>query len=723
MFQEGQQSLGGNFRGVGEVVLAHYYSTKGPGFTSRFGDMSSQDSPGSKNVSSQNVESRQDSMPETHSLGMNIMGQLTSTRLDKVLPAVVAKEELIEEGKRTVKPTFRGTREVSTRLRLLEMDKDKEQAHENNLMKLKGKKLNRAILILLMFFAFGVVFYHIYEDMAILDALYYTVLTISTVGYGDLVPKTQEGRLVTCIFVFAGLALIAEAIGIVSDYVLERMNLVAQKVAEEAQIREKELALKKANEDKLKSAESSLDIVMKAKTGIDSKKSTMKGKKGKDGNLAKQKSVRNKASAALGTLVSGIVAVNKVRTATLLKQPDNGTGRGTRNNSTSGKAPTPQEIMAEEQMLEEEENRKNISRLWYSLLYIALSVVTGTVFYALVEGPGSCPQVEESAMNESGSEIAKSCFEKSWVDAFYMSCITVTSVGYGDVKPSTDAGKAFGIVWILSGTVLVGKAIGNYLDFQTNIKQKELRTRILAKPLTLEEVEMADIDDSKSLSEAEFVLYKLQAMGILLTSDVEKVNRKFRMELAVGDSDEVHIPTAEHVETCIKDGRDFNFAMRSYQKIVMKTEKAKIMEKKVHEATAILDKKKLGHYSGALYKIKRLIDECGGEALKAKINEDDYFQSLPAVENSQEEITRELKRIDFDEAQLKLKKMKASKKSEDELAIDRKLSVSGFAKKMIRRASESRSARNHADNDEGVDDAPSSTTPETVKSTGSQINT
>ena len=65
----------------------------------------------------------------------------------------------------------------------------------------------------------------------------------------------------------------------------------------------------------------------------------------------------------------------------------------------------------------------------------------------------------------------------------------------------------------------------------------------------------------------------------------------------------------------------------------------------------------------------------------------------------------------------------ANEGSEVELAIDRKLSVSGFAKKMIRRASESRSARKHADNDEGVDDAPSSTTPETVKSTGSQINT
>lgn len=136
------------------------------------------------------------------------------------------------------------------------------------------------------------------------------------------------------------------------------------------------------------------------------------------------------------------------------------------------------ELAKEEEASQQKEARKRHIDLALSVVYIALSVFTGTVFFAVAE-------------------------DKTVIDALYMSCITVTSVGYGDVKPETPGGKVFAMFWILIGTFLVAKAIGGYLDYQTNKKQAEIRKRILTKPLTLDEVEMADIDDSKSLSEAE----------------------------------------------------------------------------------------------------------------------------------------------------------------------------------------------------------------------------
>lgn len=169
----------------------------------------------------------------------------------------------------------------------------------------------------------------------------------------------------------------------------------------------------------------------------------------------------------------------------------------------------------------------------------------------------------------------------------------------------------------------------------------------------------ADIDDSKSLSEAEFVLYKLQAMGILSRTDVEKVNRKFRVELNPGEDGEVQIPPKEHVEQCYKDGQDFYFAMRSYQDKISEDEKEKKEEVRKGEAKSSLSKRKLGLYAGALNKLRRTIKEGAAEGLKDRLinllDNDDIVADLPEVENDDDEIEREIKEIIFFEAKDKLK--------------------------------------------------------------------
>ncbi len=56
---------------------------------------------------------------------------------------------------------------------------------------------------------FGTVFFHIVEKWSWLDAYYYSVITLTTVGYGDFSPETRLGRFVATIYIFVGVGIIA----------------------------------------------------------------------------------------------------------------------------------------------------------------------------------------------------------------------------------------------------------------------------------------------------------------------------------------------------------------------------------------------------------------------------------------------------------------------------------------------------------------------------------
>ncbi len=44
----------------------------------------------------------------------------------------------------------------------------------------------------------------------------------------------------------------------------------------------------------------------------------------------------------------------------------------------------------------------------------------------------------------------------TWVDAFYFSSVAITTVGFGDLSPTTDASKLFTVFYIFMGLSLVG---------------------------------------------------------------------------------------------------------------------------------------------------------------------------------------------------------------------------------------------------------------------------
>lgn len=64
-----------------------------------------------------------------------------------------------------------------------------------------------ALLILIVLLISGTVFYSSVEGWGIVDALYFSVVTLATVGYGDLAPQTTAGKLFTIVYIFVGIGL------------------------------------------------------------------------------------------------------------------------------------------------------------------------------------------------------------------------------------------------------------------------------------------------------------------------------------------------------------------------------------------------------------------------------------------------------------------------------------------------------------------------------------
>lgn len=58
----------------------------------------------------------------------------------------------------------------------------------------------------------GTVFYHEFEQWSWIDSFYFTVVTLATVGYGDLSPTNPFTKLFTTLYIVIGLGLLSSFI-------------------------------------------------------------------------------------------------------------------------------------------------------------------------------------------------------------------------------------------------------------------------------------------------------------------------------------------------------------------------------------------------------------------------------------------------------------------------------------------------------------------------------
>jgi voltage-gated potassium channel len=64
------------------------------------------------------------------------------------------------------------------------------------------------VLLVVSLFLVGTVFYALVEGWSVIDALYFSTMTLATVGFGDLTPTTQLSKLFTVVYVLAGVGVL-----------------------------------------------------------------------------------------------------------------------------------------------------------------------------------------------------------------------------------------------------------------------------------------------------------------------------------------------------------------------------------------------------------------------------------------------------------------------------------------------------------------------------------
>ena len=93
------------------------------------------------------------------------------------------------------------------------------------------------VLFSALLVALGTVGYMLIENWSLLDSLYMTVITLSTIGYGEVHAVTQPGRIFTLVLIVLGVGFFLYVIGNVVQFLVEgRIRLVLGRLKLDKQI-------------------------------------------------------------------------------------------------------------------------------------------------------------------------------------------------------------------------------------------------------------------------------------------------------------------------------------------------------------------------------------------------------------------------------------------------------------------------------------------------------
>ncbi|CAN0426276.1 unnamed protein product, partial [Ectocarpus sp. 8 AP-2014] len=244
-----------------------------------------------------------------------------------------------------------------------------------------------------------------------LDALYFCVVTLTTVGYGDLSAHKPMTKLFACFYILIGVAMVAAFLSKLVELLLDE-----QAGRPLSMIRGEDLLV----------------------------------------NLLK----KNRAQA---------MGVEDPDTAMKTQG-----GSGATNGGTSA---------AQQDTAGDDDDIALVNR-------INVEVGLGVFYFLLLVGVGTTVFMVYGHM--------------SVIDAFYLTVVSSSTVGYGDYFPSSTGTRLFAIFFLPLSTLLLGKIISDYTEMQANRRVKQRQTRLLLATVTAHEYAAMDADNDNRVSLMEF---------------------------------------------------------------------------------------------------------------------------------------------------------------------------------------------------------------------------
>eukprot|EP00440_Ansanella_granifera_P070243 gb/GFBE01076215.1/.p1 GENE.gb/GFBE01076215.1/~~gb/GFBE01076215.1/.p1 ORF type:complete len:361 (+),score=61.87 gb/GFBE01076215.1/:1-1083(+) len=158
----------------------------------------------------------------------------------------------------------------------------------------------------------------------------------------------------------------------------------------------------------------------------------------------------------------------------------------------------------------------------YLLTFLSL----GTVYYGLID---TCTCEQEHGCDRMSWEheiwsIPVNCeSHRDLATAFYMSCVTLTTVGFGDETPKSLPGQLFGAFFMLLGVAAMANFMMEVAHLFSILVLEEKASAGIGEEL----FNRIDADGSGTLSKFEYVIYMLVEHGLVPSDDVELLLEQF----------------------------------------------------------------------------------------------------------------------------------------------------------------------------------------------------
>lgn len=84
-----------------------------------------------------------------------------------------------------------------------------------------GKKFIFVLIGPIVLLLIGTIGFHFLENLSLVESIYLTSSTITTVGYGDIHPESNSGRLFSIFIMFGGIGIVIYTLTFIVNFIVE----------------------------------------------------------------------------------------------------------------------------------------------------------------------------------------------------------------------------------------------------------------------------------------------------------------------------------------------------------------------------------------------------------------------------------------------------------------------------------------------------------------------